>query len=150
MAEFHEIRRFFFFYTKVLHAAACSWIIFLGLLKAEYRSNHWRSSIRKGAVLEISQNSQENTCASLFFNKVAGLTPANLLKQRLWHRCFPVNFVTFLRAPLSQNTSGRLLLWIVCKNNFYKLGMNNLYDSVQAMKIWKPIVSHTSCIIQIV
>ena len=24
--------------------------------------------------------------------------------------------------------------------------MNNLYNSVSAMKIWKPIVSHTSCI----
>ena len=36
--------------------------------------------------------------------------PANLLKKRLWHRCFPVNFVKFLRTPFSQNTSGRLLL----------------------------------------
>ena len=23
----------------------------------------------------------------------------NLLKKRLWHRCFPVNFVKFLRTP---------------------------------------------------
>ena len=35
----------------------------------------------------------------LFFNKVAGLRPATLLKKSLWHRCFPVNFVKFLRAP---------------------------------------------------
>ena len=46
---------------------------------------------------------------SLFFNKVAGLWPATLIKKRLWHRCFPVNFAKFLRTPL-QNTSGRLLL----------------------------------------
>ena len=26
-----------------------------------------------------------------------------------WHRCFPVNFVKFLRTPFSRNTSGRLL-----------------------------------------
>ena len=38
-------------------------------------------------------------CQSLFFNKIAGLTPATLLKKRLWHRCFPVNFVKFLRTP---------------------------------------------------
>ena len=38
-------------------------------------------------------------CHSLFFNKVAGLRPAALSKKRLWHRCFPVNFVKFLRAP---------------------------------------------------
>ena len=29
---------------------------------------------------------------------------------RLWHGCFPVNFVKFLRTPFLQNTSGRLLL----------------------------------------
>ena len=32
--------------------------------------------------------------------------PAALLKKRLWHRCFPVNFAKFLRTPVSQNTSG--------------------------------------------
>ena len=36
--------------------------------------------------------------------------PATLLKKRLWHRCFPVNFAKFLRTPFLQNTSGRLLL----------------------------------------
>ena len=38
------------------------------------------------------------------------LRPATLLKRRLWHRCFPVNFAKFLRAPFIQNTSGRVLL----------------------------------------
>ena len=33
------------------------------------------------------------------------LSPATLLKKRRWHRCFPVNFVKFLRTPLLQNTS---------------------------------------------
>ena len=36
--------------------------------------------------------------------------PATLLKKRLWHKCFPVNFVKLLRTPFLQNTSGRLLL----------------------------------------
>ena len=44
----------------------------------------------KEVFLEISQNSQENTCArASFFNKVAG---------GAWHRCFPVNFAKFLRT----------------------------------------------------
>ena len=47
-----------------------------------------RCSVKK-VFLEISQNSQENTC----------VRPATLLKKRLWHRCFPVNFVKFLRTP---------------------------------------------------
>ena len=50
-------------------------------------------------VLKISQNSQENTYTRVFFNKVAGLRPVTLLKQRLCHRCFPVNLVKFLRTP---------------------------------------------------
>ena len=50
--------------------------------------------------LEISQNSQENTCAKVsFFKKVAGLTPANLLKKRLWHSYFSANFEKFLITP---------------------------------------------------
>ena len=42
----------------------------------------------KKVFLKISQNSQENTRARVFFNKeVAGL------------RCFPLNFVKFLETP---------------------------------------------------
>ena len=32
-------------------------------------------------------------------NDRRGLRPATLLKKRHWHRCFPVNFVKFLRKP---------------------------------------------------
>ena len=53
--------------------------------------------------LEMSQNSQKNTCARAAFWK-------KFIKKRLWHRCFPVNFAKILRAPFLQNTSGRLLL----------------------------------------
>ena len=50
--------------------------------------------------IKISQNSQLNTCARVsVFNKVAGLSPATLWKQRLWHRSFPVNFAKCLRTP---------------------------------------------------
>ena len=62
--------------------------------------------------LEISQNSQENTCAGVSLNKVAGLRPATLLRKRLWRRSFAVNFVKFLRRPFLQNTFGWLLLEI--------------------------------------
>ena len=42
------------------------------------------------------------------FHKIHRETPvpATLLKKRLWHRCFPVNFMKFLRTPFLQNTSG--------------------------------------------
>ena len=52
-------------------------------------------------------NSQKNTCVRVsFFNKVAGLKPATLLKKRLWHRCFLVNFEKFLRAPFYRTPLG--------------------------------------------
>ena len=49
-------------------------------------------------------------CGLLF--EFCRLKPATLLKKRLWHRCFAVNFVKFLRTPFLQNSSGRLLLSI--------------------------------------
>ena len=49
-------------------------------------TSHRRCSIKK-YFLEIPQNSQENTCARVSFLIIA------------WDRCFPVNFVKFLRTP---------------------------------------------------
>ena len=65
---------------------------------------------KKGVLRKLSKFTGKHLCQSLFFNKAAGLRPATLLKKRLWHRCFPVNFEKFLRTPFLQNTSGRLLL----------------------------------------
>ena len=65
------------------------------------RSIHRRCFV-KNMFLEISQNLQENACtrASFLIN--------TLVKKRLWHRCFPVNFAKFLRTPFLQKNSGRL------------------------------------------
>ena len=57
----------------------------------------------KQVFLKILQNSQENTCAGAFI-------PATL-KERLLHRNFLVNFAKFLKIPVLQNTSKRLLLY---------------------------------------
>ena len=72
---------------------------------------HQRCSMKKGALRNFAKFTGKHLCQSLIFNKVAGLRPATLLKKRLWHRCFPVNFAKFLRTPFLQNTSGRLLLY---------------------------------------
>ena len=74
------------------------------------RSSHRRCSIEIGVLRNFTKFTGKHLCQSLSFNKVADLRPATLLKKRLWHRCFPVNFVKFLRTPFLQNTSGRLLL----------------------------------------
>ena len=55
-----------------------------------------RCSVKK-VFLKISDNSQENTRARVSF--LIKLQASGLLKKRLWHRCFPVNFAKFLRTP---------------------------------------------------
>ena len=77
---------------------------------AQNRSSHQGCSVRKGVLRNFAKFTGKHLCQSLFFNKVTGLRPATLLKKKLWHRCFLVNFVKFLRALFLQNTSGRLLL----------------------------------------
>ena len=63
------------------------------------RSSRPEVFCKKGVLRNFTKFTGKHLCQSLFFNKVAGLRPATLLKKRLWHRCFPVNFVKFLRTP---------------------------------------------------
>ena len=49
-------------------------------------------------------------CTRDYFYKQKQPRPSTLLKKRPWHKCFPANFVKFLRTPFLQNTSGRLVL----------------------------------------
>ena len=65
-----------------------------------------RCSVKK-VFREISQNSQKNTCVTSFLIKLQVL-----LIKRLWHRCFPVNFAKFLRAPFIIEHLWCLLLFI--------------------------------------
>ena len=80
---------------------------------AGFRSSHRRCSVRKGVLRNLTKFTGTHLCQSLFFNKVAALKPAALLKRRLWHRRFPVNFAKFLRTLFLQNISGRLFLRVL-------------------------------------
>ena len=54
----------------------------------------------KKVFLEISQNSQKNTCARNSFLIKLQARPAILLKKSPWHRGFPVNFAKFNYSTL--------------------------------------------------
>ena len=56
--------------------------------KSRSRSSHQRYSIKKGVLRNFSKFIAKHLCQSLFFDKVAGLRPAALLKKRLWHKFF--------------------------------------------------------------
>ena len=48
---------------------------------------------KKDVLKNSTKFTGKHLCQSLFFNEVAGL------RKSLWHRCFPVNVVKFLRTP---------------------------------------------------
>ena len=100
-----------------------------------------RCSVRK-AFLENSQNSQENNCSrDSFLIKLQ--RPTTLRKKRLWHRCFLVNFVKFLRTPFLTEHIWWLLL--EGKVTDTKVGFSNFLKKIDlliwAENIWKLEIS---------
>ena len=87
---------------------------------------YWTSKVcRSSPMWKLQKTSPELFYKKRCFQKfrkiyrrtrLPGLTPATLLKKRLWHRCFPVNFAKSLGTPFLQNTSGRLLLKLTAKS----------------------------------
>ena len=69
-----------------------------------FRSSRPEVFRKKGALRNFAKFTGKHLCKSLFFDKVADLSPAILLKKKLWHRCFPVNFAKFLRRPFYYRT----------------------------------------------
>ena len=94
-------------------------------MNLSYRSSHQRCSLKQVFLKNFTKFLGKHLYWSLFFNKASGLRPATLLKKRPQQRCFPVNFVKFLRKHFFQNTSRQLLLFIIhltvsfCKNVLY-------------------------------
>ena len=94
-------------------------------MNLSYRSNHQRCSLKKVFLKNFRKFSGKHLCWSLFFNKVSRLRPATLLKKRLQQRCFPVNFVKFLRIRFWKSTSRWLLVFVIhltvsfCKEVLY-------------------------------
>ena len=84
---------------------------YLGSCQTFTRSSRPEVFCKKGVIRNFVKFTGKHLCQSLSFLtklqacKVAGLRPATLLKKRLWHSCFPVNFAKFLRTPFLQNTN---------------------------------------------
>ena len=80
-------------------------------VKVAFRSSH-RSWSVKMVLLKISQNSQK-----IIFTKVSflSLRPATLLKKRLWHSYFPLNFAKSWRTAFFTSYLWWLLLSFLSK-----------------------------------
>ena len=64
--------------------------VFVLSILSLFRSRSSRPEVfgKKGALRNFAKFTGKHLCQSLFFNKVAGLRPATLLKKRLWHSVF--------------------------------------------------------------
>ena len=76
------------------------WLILscIGTTRPSKEAVVWRCSVKK-AFLEISQNSQENTCARVSFLKKVSVRPAVLLKRATLAQVFFCDF-----CEISRNT----------------------------------------------
>ena len=71
---------------------------------------------KKGVFRNFTKSTGNHLCQSLFFNKVADLRPATLLRKRRWHRCFPGNFTKFLRTCFLKEHPW----WVLLKRHYKK------------------------------
>ena len=84
------------------------------------RSSHRRCSVKKDVLKNTAKITGNHLLQSFFFNKVAGLRPATLLKKRLWHRCFPVNFAKSLRTPFYRTPLYECFSVILLNDSYYQ------------------------------
>ena len=99
---------------------------------SKIRSSHQRCSVKK-VFLDFLQNSQENSCASLFLNKVARLSTATLLKKRPWQaQVFSCEFCKIFKNTYLKNICERLLLY---DGAFFEKRVNDLQPLTTFTKI---------------
>ena len=65
--------------------------------KLQKRRSRWEVFCKKGVLVNFTKFTGKHLCWSLIFNKVAGLRPESLLKNRLQHRCFPLNLINLFK-----------------------------------------------------
>ena len=73
------------------------WFFVSALNESLFRSSRPEDSVTKFFLENFTKFTGKHL-------RQSGLEPATLLKERLWHRCFPANFVKFLRMPFLKTT----------------------------------------------
>ena len=91
---------------------------------------------QKQSFTDVLQNrcSQENTCFGVSFLKSCRLKACNFFKTRLQHRCFPVKFAKFLRAPFFTEH----LRWLLLERNCVVLWQDYESAKLRALRAHVP------------
>ena len=86
--------------------------------------------MKKGVLKNLTKVTGKLLCQSLFFNKAEGLRSATLLRKRVWHRCFPVNFVEISKSTFFTEHVWILLLCRLSKVEFYVSMKQSLIQAI--------------------
>ena len=76
--------------------------------------------------------------------QIIGLRPATLLRKRLWHRCFPVNFAKFIRTPFIIEHLWWLLLVFLYTSQCWSLFLIKLEVFLTEYLWWLLLTFHCS------
>ena len=96
-----------------------------------FRSSHHKCSMWKGVLRNFTKFTGKHLCQSLFLIKLQA-SACNFIKKRLWHRCFHVNFVKFIRTPFYRTL-------VVAASSFFKF-----WFSTNKISWWKEILMKLS------
>ena len=88
-------------------------LAFKSLFEGNSRNCRLNVFCKKVVLKNFAKFTGKHLRLSHFLNKVARLRPATLLKMRLRHRSFPVNFVKFFRTDFFIEP----LPWLILKVN---------------------------------
>ena len=115
----------------------------LFLAKIRYRSSHKGCSVRKGVLRNFAKFTGKHLCHNLFLNKVWGLRPATLLKERLTH-LFSCEFCRIFKNCFSYKTPladcfCRYLLDVNLKYNKFIKSRTSLFNEAKFRQILLPL-----------
>ena len=124
--------------------------------------SYWLKVVQsqKKNMLDWLSRTMASSCRSSHRRcSVKSLRPATLLKKRLWHRCFLVSFVKFLRISFPHNSPGRLLLlvgrfWLKIANRdsrttYFDVALALLVMCLSTIKSSHPKVFHEKSVFKI-
>ena len=122
----------FFFFCFVFNSlyALLFALLYPSIASPTSRSSRPEVFCKKGALRNFAKFLGKHLCQSLM--------PATLIKKRLWHRCFPVNFAKFLRTPFLTEH----LQWLLLnKDNQFKVHVH-IYKSINVRwrKLHSPLI----------
>ena len=121
-------------WCKIFKMCITIWLT-LSFIGLRFKSSHAEVLCKKSVLKSFAKFTEKHLYQSLFFDKVAGLSPTTLLKKTLWHRSFPLNFAkNFNNTFFLWNTSGSCFwrLRVKCRSIYFSKDFVDIFTSILA------------------